>query len=83
MPRGFICDGATWAPNIGQAWLVHDWLFASGCFADGSQVSWRQANRIMVDIMRAEGWATWVIRVFRKGIKGKWSYRAWKEHRQK
>ena len=80
-PIGFKCDGATWAPNLGLGWLYHDWMFKHGKFDDGTPITWRQANRIMLDIMELEGWPRWVRRQYRRGIKSKFSLKAWKGHR--
>ena len=81
VPLLFKCDGATWAPNVGWAWLFHDWMFYHGKFDDGTEIKWRQANRIMIDIMLAESQPTWAINLFRKGIKSKWSLKAWQKKR--
>ena len=83
IPKGFKCDGATWAPNLGRAWIVHDWMFAAQCWADGTPIKWREANRVMQDIMESEGWPRWVVRAFRAGIRTKWSHAAWKEKQKK
>jgi len=79
VPKGFTCDGATCAPNLGTAWIVHDYLFATHKWADGSPVTWRQANRVLHDIMEHEQWPEWVCRAFRRGVKTRWSLKAWKK----
>jgi len=81
VPLRFKCDGSSWSPNVGWGWLFHDWLFFWGKFDDGTPCKWRQANRIMKDIMAEEDWPKWVYRIYHKGVKTKWSYKAWKEHR--
>jgi len=83
VPIGFKCDGSTWSPNIGWSWLFHDWLFAKGKFDDGTPCKWRQANMIMRDVMTDEGQFKWVKKLYQKGIKSKWSYKAWRKHRKK
>lgn len=80
--KGFICDAATWAPNIGIAWLFHDWLFCYGKWDDGTPIKWHEANRVMMDIMIEEGWPKWVRDVYWRGIKTRWSLKAWKKHRE-
>lgn len=81
VPLHFKCDGSSWSPNVGWSWLFHDWLFFWGKFNDGTPCTWRQANMIMRDIMAEEKWPKWVYRIYHKGVKTKWSYKAWKEHR--
>ena len=81
VPIGFECDGSTWSPNIGWAWLFHDWLFYSGKWDDGTPILWREANMVMWDIMQEEGWPEWVYKIYQRGIMSKWSYRAWQKHR--
>jgi len=80
--KGFRCDGSTWSPNIGWAWLFHDWIFARGVWDDGTPILWRQANRVMVDIMKEEGLPPWVRKIYRCGIRSKYSFKAWQKHRQ-
>ena len=81
-PRvGFKCDGSSCSPNVGWGWLFHDWLFWWGKFDDGTPCTWRQANRIMKDVMQDEGWPKFVVYAYRKGIKSKHSLKAWKKHR--
>lgn len=82
VPIDFESDGATYAPNIGFGWLFHDHMFKYGKFDDGTPLKWRQANRIMVDVMEAEGWPRWVRRFYRRGIRSKHSLKAWKAHRR-
>jgi len=81
VPAGFKCNGATCAPDFGLGWLFHDWLFHHGQFDDGTPVTWSQANKIMIDIMHAEGWPRWVRRVYWRGIKTRFSKNAWTAHR--
>jgi hypothetical protein len=80
--RKFKCDAATWAPNIGISWLFHDKMFATGKWDDGTPIKWREANRVMQDIQELEGLPKWVRKLYRKGIKSKWSYKAWCEKRK-
>ena len=83
VPEGFKCDGSTWSPNIGWGWLFHDWAFFWGRWADGTPITWRQANMVMKDIQEDEGWPRWVRKTYWKGIRSKWSLSAWKGHRSK
>ena len=80
--KGFVSDGASCCPNFGISWLVHDKLFRTGKWNDGSPVKWRQANRVMLDIMEQEGQPKWVRWLIRKGINSKYGLKAWKERRK-
>ena len=83
IPMWFKCDGATWAPNIGRSWLFHDWMFHCGRWDDGTPILWRQANRVMQDIMQEEDQPRLVRYVYRRGITSHWSLDAWKEARSR
>ena len=80
IPSGFACDGATAAPNVGDGWKYHDWLFYHGKFDSGTRCSFTQANMVIYDCMRDEGrW--FAARLYLLGVFTPWSRNAWKDHR--
>lgn len=83
VPIGFECDASTGSPNIGISWLFHDRMFKTGKFDDGTPILWRQANRIMLDIMKDEQQPRWVRNAYRRGVGTKYSLAAWREHRSR
>lgn len=52
VPRGFLTDGATRAPDYGSAWVFHDYLYATHVFSDGEECTREEADRIMENILR-------------------------------
>ena len=81
IPDGFTCDGATCAPNLGNGWRFHDWGFSHGKWDDGTTLTFRQINAVMLDIMTAEGFPKFVRRIYWRGIQSKYSRSAWDKHR--
>ncbi len=56
VPRGYLSDGATGAPDINSfAWWVHDVLCERGTWEDGTKLSNWQASTVLFDIMTDEG----------------------------
>lgn len=80
VPGGFACDGATMAPNVGNGYKHHDWLFFYGKWDDGTRCTFVQANMVIYDVMRDEG--RWIgARAFLIGVFLPPSKHAWKAHR--
>jgi len=56
VPKGFVCNGATWAPDIeSDSWLIHDWLYCHQKFDDDYPCSRHIADFIMIEILKEEG----------------------------
>lgn len=55
VPRGFVSDGATMAPDWGWAWIFHDYLYKWKRFDDGSVCSRKEADEIFAAISKQEG----------------------------
>lgn len=64
VPRGFISDGATMAPDWGWAWIFHDFLYKYKRFDDGAECSRQTADEIFVAISKREGYPIFA-RLFR------------------
>ena len=56
VPEGFLSDGATGFQDIGCGFIFHDWLYCVGVFADNTHCSRMDADKIMVEVARAEGY---------------------------
>lgn len=54
IPVGFLTDGSSGGPDVGVAWLFHDYLYATHMFSDGTQCTREDADSIMADILRAD-----------------------------
>ena len=51
VPKGFLTDGSSGAPDYSDAWLFHDWLYRTHKIED--RVCDRQeADKIMIDILK-------------------------------
>ncbi len=57
VPRGFLSDGATGAPDIGTAWIYHDYLYSTHRFNSGEDCSRQEADLLMKIILEREGLA--------------------------
>lgn len=80
VPTGFACDGATFAPDKGNGWKFHDWLFYWGKFTGGDRCTFTQANMILYDVMKEEGY--WIAaRFYIVGVFSPFSRSAWNRHR--
>jgi len=83
IPKGFMSDGATSAPDLGIAWMFHDWLYYTHkCIEIDREtgeekeveVSRKLADDFLLDIMRIEGYTflSWIYKkVFRWNLLGK------------
>ncbi len=81
--KGFESDGSTASPNLGKGWLFHDRAFEHGHWDDGTPIEFKQANRIMADIMEDEGWPKLIRKAYWRGIKSRICRRTWNEYREK
>lgn len=54
VPVGFLTDGSTGGPDVGCAWLFHDWLYATHAYDDGSVCTQAEADALMSDILKAD-----------------------------
>lgn len=64
VPRGFVSDGATGAPDKGTGWLYHDYLYTVTQWDDQTPCSRQEADQLMALILEAEGYP-WYARGFR------------------
>lgn len=55
VPRGFVSDGATMAPDWGWAWIFHDFLYKYKRFDDGTDCSRKEADDIFAAISKQDG----------------------------
>lgn len=55
VPPGFLTDGNSAGPDFGEAWLFHDWLYATHKFTSGQKCSREQADKILGQIYDQEG----------------------------
>ena len=79
-PAGFVCDGASMVPDVGVAWIWHDFLYYWARWDDGSRVTKLQADNVFRDIMRLEGrWLRSRVRYI--GVR-RGANRAWRGHRE-
>lgn len=53
-PKGFMTDGATFAPDLGISWLIHDVLYARHACDDGEPITRREADLIMYHLLEFE-----------------------------
>lgn len=53
-PKGFMTDGATFAPDLGIGWLIHDVLYARHTYDDGEPITRRKADLIMYHLLEFE-----------------------------
>jgi|SRR6056297_532561 len=54
VPRGFLSDGATKAPDYGSAWVFHDYLYATHKFTSGQECTREEADQVMYNILKHE-----------------------------
>jgi len=54
VPTGFLSDGATGAPDIGTAWIYHDYLYSTHRFTSGEDCSRQEADLLMKTILDRE-----------------------------
>lgn len=54
VPKGFLTDGSSGGPDVGWSWLIHDYLYATHAFSDGSSCSRAEADRIMYHLLAYE-----------------------------
>lgn len=54
VPRNYLNDGSSGGPDYGRSWLFHDYLYCTHKFADGTECSREQADKIMSDILLHE-----------------------------
>ena len=52
IPKDFKTDGATAVPDKGISWLYHDYLYTTHRFSSGEECTRRDADNVMIDIMR-------------------------------
>jgi hypothetical protein len=55
VPENFLTDGATCAPDWGEAWIYHDWLYSTHGFKDGQDCSRKLADAIFCSVCRTTG----------------------------
>ena len=72
VPQGLLFDGASCAPNgsveLMRAWALHDWLYATGKFDDGTQCPRPVADELMRELMRPYCWG-WVVWMYWKAVR--------------
>lgn len=51
VPKGFLTDGSSKAPDYGYSWLFHDYLYASHRFTSGQECTREMADEIMNNIL--------------------------------
>lgn len=56
---GFLTDGATGGPDIGYAWLFHDWLYATHMLDSGETCTRELADNIMSMVLQDENMTTY------------------------
>lgn len=54
VPVGFLTDGSTGGPDVGCAWLFHDWLYATHSFDNKTPCTRAKADQIMSAILQAD-----------------------------
>lgn len=54
VPRGFLTDGASGAPDKGCSWIFHDYLYATHCFDGPIYCTREDADDIMKKILEKE-----------------------------
>lgn len=54
IPRGYLSNGANFAPDTGFSWVAHDYLYGEHCFEDGSVCTREIADEIMYEILKFE-----------------------------
>jgi hypothetical protein len=54
--RGFLTDGSSGGPDVGTAWIFHDYLYSTHMYDDGSYCSQDEADKIMRDVLMFEGY---------------------------
>jgi hypothetical protein len=59
VPRGFLTDGSTESPDYGSSWIVHDFIYATHKFLDGTSCTEKEANEIMIQINQQSNPSTW------------------------
>lgn len=55
VPAGFLCDGSTGGPDIGDSWVFHDWLYANHAWDGGVECTREQADALMYRVLKQEG----------------------------
>lgn len=80
VPAGFLTDGASSvAPDWGNSWIFHDWLYAKHKFTSGQTCTREQADLLMRKVLKHERltWSAWVFK--RAASWGSyWFEKAWK-----
>ncbi len=58
IPKGFLTNGATFAPDYTSAFIFHDYLYGSHSFTSGQQCTREEADFVMEQILKNEriGW---------------------------
>lgn len=54
VPENFMCDGASYAFDIGCSWIFHDYLYATHKWDNGTDCTFHQANRVMSNVLQDE-----------------------------
>ncbi len=54
VPQGFLTDGSSGGPDVGWSWLIHDYLYATHQYADGTPCARIEADIIMYCLLRYE-----------------------------
>jgi len=54
VPRGFVCDGMTFGPDVGCSWIFHDYLYVAQEFSDKRPCTKREADRVMKKVLKEE-----------------------------
>ena len=55
VPTGFLTDGATCGPDLGGAFVYHDYLYSTHTFDDGSPCTRQEADALMASVLRKDG----------------------------
>lgn len=80
VPKGFLTDGSSGAPDYGRSWLFHDYLYATHKFTSGQACTRQEADDVMERVLRHEklGWYCWLF-VRASNLNPFWIFsRAWK-----
>jgi hypothetical protein len=51
IPKGFLTDGNSGGSDFGNAWLFHDWLYATHKIGSKDDITIQQADQLMKDIL--------------------------------
>ena len=54
IPKGFLTDGSSGGPDMGWSWVIHDYLYSTHKFHDGTPCTQKEADMIMYHILKFE-----------------------------